>query len=110
MDLIENLVLYLKVPLPKARTKVDLQSLENSANYKKRLQTFRAESLLPQVFVEEYDKLLRLHMLFIETNLFQSRFGANNGKIIEARLFTINEPRLIFFSTRTNDFLEQGSC
>ena len=64
-------------PIPETLGDAELARLSNPSHYQERLETFRNEDILPEAYVEQYGRDLRLHVLNPDTKIIEGTLGAN---------------------------------
>ena len=67
----------LNSPIPVTLSDTELRRLSNPKLYRERRETFRNKEILPEAFVEQTGRDLRLHALDLETTVIRGTFGAN---------------------------------
>jgi hypothetical protein len=66
-------------PIPETLGDAELARLTNPSQYRERLKTFRNKEILPESYVEQYGRDLRLHVLDPNTKIIEGTLGANMG-------------------------------
>ena len=64
-------------PIPGTLGDTELARLADPSLYRERLETFRNEEILPEAYVEQYGRDLRLHVLDPNTKIIEGTLGAN---------------------------------
>jgi hypothetical protein len=64
-------------PIPETLGEAELARLSKSGLYRKRLETFRNREILPEAYVEQTGRDLRLHALNPDTRIIKGTFGGN---------------------------------
>jgi len=69
--------LDLDSPIPGTLGDAKLARLTDPSLYRERLETFRNREILPEAYVEQYGRDLRLHVLNPDTKIIKGTLGAN---------------------------------
>jgi hypothetical protein len=64
-------------PIPETLGEAELARLSKSGLYRERLETFRNREILPEAYVEQTGRDLRLHALNPDTRIIKGTFGGN---------------------------------
>ena len=67
----------LNSPIPGTLGDSELARLADPSLYRERLETFRNREILPEAYVEQYGRDLRLHVLDPDTKIIEGTLGAN---------------------------------
>jgi hypothetical protein len=100
----------LNSPIPGTLGNSELDRLKYTSLYRERLKTFRNIEILPEAYVEQYRRDLRLHALDPNTKIIKGTLGANmeaNGgpsKIEDYHLYNSNTGLNAFFDENGKRF------
>ena len=64
-------------PIPRTLVDGEVARLADPSLYRERLETFRNRKVLPEAYVEQYGRDLRLHVLNPDTKIIEGTLGAN---------------------------------
>ena len=98
--------LDLKLKVPETLADGKLSRLGNSELYEERLRTLRDKTILPEAYVLEYGRKLRLHILDPTTQVIEGTFGKNremSGGLARIQGYHLYNP-----NTKFNAFFDQN--